>query len=95
VLDDEPLGEVEARQLVRKIVHEGTLFFSRHVREDSMPDRGITEDQVVRCLRRGVCTNVTFERGSWRYTMEVPDLAVVVAFRTVDQAVVVTVWRVR
>jgi hypothetical protein len=97
VLEDEPLGEVEARQLIRKILEgeNGQVLFSRHARLESMPDENITEDEIIRCLATGFCSGVTFERSSWRYTMEIPRLAVVVAFNTETNAIVVTTWRIK
>ena len=96
MLDKEPLGPVEARQLVRRILRspDGQIVFTRHAIEESMAERGITEDEVYNCLARGFCgDNITFERGTWRYPIETPDLAVVVAFDTVTLAIVVTTWR--
>ena len=96
MLDKEPLSRVEARQLIRKILRsdEGRLFFTRHALEESMPDENITEDEVVSCLARGFCgPNITFERGTWRYPIETPGLAVVVAFDTETLAIIVTAWR--
>ena len=98
MLDKEPLSPVEARQLIRRILREpgGRVMFSRHARSERMTQRGITEDEVFSCLRRGHCgTNITFERGSWRYPIEIPSLTVVVAFNTVTMAIVITTWRKR
>jgi len=96
MLEKEPLGRVEARQLIRKILlgADGQLIFSVHALRESMPDEEITEDEVIACLRRGFCgENITFERGTWRYPIQTPGLAVVVAFDTEQMAIVVTAWR--
>lgn len=98
MLEKEPLGPVEARQLIRRILRsdEGRILFTKHAVEDSMASRGITDDEVYACLSRGVCgVNITFERGTWRYPIETPALVVVVAFDTETLAIVVTTWRRR
>jgi len=69
MLDKEPLGPVEARQLLRRILRnpDGQVVFTRHAIEDSMADRGIAEDEVYNCLSRGFCgSNITFEQRTWR-----------------------------
>jgi hypothetical protein len=98
MLEEEPLGPVEARQLVRRILRsdEGQLVFSEHALAHRMADRAITEDEVFGCLARGFCgSNITYERGTWRYPIETPDLVVVVAFDTETMAIVITTWRRR
>jgi hypothetical protein len=96
MLEKEPLDCVAARRMIRKILssEEGQIVFSHHALKESMPDEGITEDEVVSCLYRGFCgPNITFERGTWRYPIETPGLAVVVAFDSEILAIVVTAWR--
>lgn len=96
ILDCEPLGPVEARQLVRRILKspDGRVLFTRHAKQERMKERGITEDEVFGCLARGFCgSNITHEKGSWRYPMETPGLVVVVAFDTETLALVITTWR--
>jgi len=59
-----------------------------------MAERGITEDEVYNCLARGFCgSNITFERGTWRYPIGTPSLVVVVAFDSETLVIVVTTWR--
>jgi len=96
MLDNEPLGPVEARQQLRRILRspDGQVVFTRHAIEDSMAERRITEDEVYNCLARGFCgSNITFERGTWRYPIETPGLAVVVAFDSETLVIVITTWR--
>jgi len=96
MLEREPLGPVQARQLIRRILKspDGRIVFSRHAKLERMVERGITEDQVFACLARGHCgPNITFERGTWRYPIETPALAVVIAFDTETMAIVITAWR--
>ncbi len=98
MLDQEPLGPVEARQLIRRILRnpEGRVMFSRHAKVERMVERGISEADIFACLARGHCgSNISFERGTWRYPIETPSLAVVVAFDTETLAIVITAWRKR
>ena len=98
MLDKEPLDPVQARLLVRRILRspDGQIVFARHALQDSMAGRGITEDEVFQCLACGFCgSNITFERGTWRYPLETPDLVVVVSFDSETLAIIVTTWRRR
>lgn len=98
MLEDEPLSPASARQLIRKILRDphGLIIFSEHATSVRMVERAITEAEVYACLERGVCgPNITHERGTWRYPIEIPTLTVVVAFDTETQAIVITAWRRR
>ncbi len=98
MLEEEPLGQVEARQLIRRILSspDGQVVFTRHALDERMPERGITEDEVYHCLRRGHCgSDITFDHGTWRYPIETASLTVVVAFDTETMAIVITTWRRR
>jgi len=93
---DEPLSAVRARQLARKSLEEGSTRFSRHAR-DRMDEHGMSELDVTNTIRGGHVREergMTFENGSWRYTIETMRMAVVVAFASEKALVIVTVWRV-
>ena len=91
---DEPLGAVEARQLIRRILRDGTYSFTRHA-EQRMSERDLTHVDCVNALRAGFVREeyTTFEHGTWRYRAETPAVGAVVAFRTENNLVVVTVMR--
>ena len=93
---EQPLSAVDARQLARRILEEGALRLSRHA-QDRMEEYGMSELDVTNTIRGGhvkAGRGITFENGSWRYTIETQRMAVVVAFRGEDALSVVTCWRV-
>jgi len=89
---DEPLSQVDARQLARKILAEGDYWFSRHA-EQRMTQRGMSQIDCVNVVRGGRCTEIDFEKGSWRYRFETPRMAAVVAFLDENSLTVVSAWR--
>ena len=93
---DEPLDPATARSLVRSILAEGTYRFTRHA-EKRMEERNMTHTDCLNVLRGGVVRGeyTTFENGTWRYRVETPAMAVVVAFRSETSLVVVTPMRLR
>ncbi len=82
----------QARQLLNNILKIGTVYFTRHAREEMASD-GLTEGDIFTVLRRGRIFPGEFERNSWRYRVCLEKDWSVVAFRTEDAAVVVTAWR--
>ena len=91
---NEPLDAVRARQLIRRILKDGIYSFTRHA-EQRMQELGLTQVDCVNALRGGFVRDeyTTFENNSWRYRVETPAIGVVVAFRTENNLVVVTVVR--
>jgi hypothetical protein len=55
---------------------------------------GLTTVDCVNVLRGGVPRPGEYESGSWRYRVETAKITVVVAFRSENEVVVVTAWRV-
>jgi hypothetical protein len=55
----------------------------------------LTTVDAVNALRAGLVGPGELERGSWRYQVRTARLAVVIAFRSETELVVVTGWRVR
>lgn len=90
----EPLSAVEARKLVRHILTSGTYGFTRHAKE-RMAERRMSQVDCVNVLRGGLVNEAltSFENGTWRYSIQTTSMAVVVAFRTEEQLVVVTAMR--
>jgi hypothetical protein len=78
--------------LVQCLVLPGAVAFSDHALKE-MEEDNITVDEALGVLRSGVCEPGELERGSWRYRVRRAKVYVVVAFRAVDQTVVVTAWR--
>jgi hypothetical protein len=90
----EPLRSDDCRLLIRTILQSGRFTYSRHAKEEMLADDMTTVD-CENVLRGGVVQPPDFEKGSWRYRVETSRMAVVVAFRSSTELVVVTAWRVK
>jgi hypothetical protein len=88
----EPLSPPEARRLIRDIIENGSVSFSRHA-EDEMAKDNLTMVDATNVLRGGVVDPGEFENGSWRYRVRTVNIAVIVAFRSDAELRVVTAWR--
>jgi hypothetical protein len=89
---DEPLDPPNCRRLIRRILSEGSVRFSKHALEEIAKD-DLAEIDIVNVLRGGFPGPGEFENGSWRYCVKAQRIAVVVAFRSEASLVVVTAWR--
>jgi hypothetical protein len=88
------LGSVQALKLAQKVLRAGNVAFSKHARQEMEHD-DVSEPEVVNAIRLGqIYDPADFERGSWRYRVRAESLCVVIAFRTVDELRIVTVWRI-
>ena len=90
----EPLKPDDAKQLIRTILQTGRFTYTRHAKEEMLADDMTTVD-CENILRAGVVRPPDFEKGSWRYRVETSRMAVVIAFRSSDELVIVTAWRER
>jgi len=91
---NEPLGPAPARALIRQILKSGRFAYSKHAKEEMLADRLSTVD-CENVLRGGVVQPAEYERGSWRYRVGTPRITVVVAFRSEEELVVITTWRIK
>jgi hypothetical protein len=89
---DEPLSPPVARRLIREIIENGSVSFSKHAEEEMAKDN-LTMVDVTNVLRGGVVDPGEFENGSWRYRVGTARIAVIVAFRSETERRVVTAWR--
>jgi hypothetical protein len=90
---DEPVAPATVKKLVLVAISAaGKLGFSGHARVE-MANDDLTEVDVVNVLRGGKPHPGEFENGSWRYKVSTSRIEVVVTFRSVTWAVVVTAWR--
>jgi hypothetical protein len=90
---DEPLQPTAARALIRDILANGSVTFSKHAREEMEKDK-LTFVDVTNVLRGGVVDPAELENGSWRYRVRTARIAVIVAFRSETELRVVTAWRI-
>ena len=77
---------------MRSIVANGDVEFSGHAIEEMAADHMETTD-CINVLRGGVVYPGELEKGTYRYRVETPRMAVVVAFRSTTKLRVVTAWR--
>ncbi len=100
---DEPLREVEARQLLTRILVDGRVVFSRHALDEmaetkwSRPNGRdqMVEQDVINVLRAGRFDPAEWENGDWRYRIHTQRFCVVTTFDSETLAIVVTAWRKR
>ena len=87
-----PLDPPAARELIRSILSNGSVNFSRHALQEMAKDL-LAEVDIINVLRGGVVDQGEFENGSWRYSVRTQRINVVIAFRSEVCLVVVTAWR--
>jgi len=94
-MDDEarePLKPDQAKMLIRDILLARDITFSRHAIEEMKADN-LTLLDCQNVLRAGVVRPPDFENGTWRYRVETNRMAVVIAFRSRAEFIIVTAWR--
>jgi hypothetical protein len=91
---DEPLEPAAARKLIREILRSGRFTYSGHAKREMLADDLTTVD-CENVLRGGVVRPAERERGTWRYRVETHHMTVVAAFRSENELVVVTAWRIK
>ena len=91
-MDGEPFDSAKTRELIRSILEDGVLVFSKHAHEEMEKDDLLDVD-ARNVLRGGVVRFPEMVKGTWRYRVETRRIAVVVAFRSETELVVVTAWR--
>lgn len=88
----EPLREIEAKDLILKILKVGVVNFRTHAR-DRMDERALSSPDVLNVLRAGYVKPSEYENGTWRYQVCTERMTVVVAFRSKTELRIVTAWR--
>lgn len=91
---NEPLGEAEAKRLIRTILNTGRVAWTEHVTKQ-MDARNLTTVDCVNVMRAGSVEPPEYELGTWRYHVSTARITVVVAFRSRTELAVVTAWRQR
>ena len=89
----EPFKPADAKRRILVVMKLGVLRFSRPHALDEMAKDNMVEVDVVNTLRGGACRPAEFVSGSYRYRFETMTFAVVIAFRSDLEAIVVTAWR--
>ncbi len=89
----EPLNNVAARSLIRKLVSSGDFVFREPHMSERMTERNVSRMDVLNVLRGGVVKFSELEKGEWRYRVWTASFSVTVAFPEEDLLAVVTCWR--
>jgi hypothetical protein len=90
----EPLSQPATKKLIRTILSDGMVGFTKHAREEMGKDK-LVEVDVVNVLRGGAVEPGEWENGSWRYRVRTARMVAVVAFRSESALSVVTAWRLK
>jgi hypothetical protein len=92
---NEPLAPNAATALIRSILQTGHVAFSQHAMDELAKD-GLTSVDAVNVMRAGAVKQpADYIKQTWRYRVETSRIAVVVAFRSETELVVVTAWRAK
>ena len=91
----EPLSPTVAKALIRQILENGDVVYTRHALEEMAKDPlgAISKIDVVNVLRGGVVGAAEMRIGTYRYPVSTRRFCVVVAFRASTVVVIVTSWR--
>ena len=90
---EEPLSPATAKKVIRQILQTGRFTYTKHSKDEMSADDLTTVD-CENVLRGGVVRPGEYENGTWRHRVETRRVTVVVAFRSENELVVVTAWRV-
>jgi len=91
----EPLPADEAKRLIVRAIDSDRVDFRQTHARDEMADDDLSIRDVLRVLRGGVVEPGELHRNTWRYRVRTSWAYVVVTFRTEDNVVVVTAWRMK
>ena len=91
---EDPLSPPEARRLIREILENGEVIFTRHARNE-MANDDLDANDCLNVLRGGVedQPELQGQSNSWRYRVHTPKIWVVVAFASETKLFVITAWR--
>jgi len=81
-----------ATALIRKVVRDGTVAWSRCAMDHAEAD-GLTTADCVQALLGGVSDPAVLKDGQWRYRVHSRRICVVLVFRSDIEFVVVDVWK--
>ena len=87
-----PVPPIHAKRLIRDILQRGVFSYSRHAKDEMLKDAMTTLD-CENVLRAGVVQPPELERGTWRHRVDTARMAVVIAFRSEMELIVITAWR--
>lgn len=86
------LRATEAKTLIREILANGTVRFTKHALDELRKD-GLHEADALSALRSGTVGEGEYEGGEWRYRVTGLLAIVVAAFESESAVMVVTGWK--
>ena len=90
---NEPLRPPDAKLLIRDILVNGEVTWSKPHAEERMKKWRLTLVDCVNVLRAGAIAEGEYENGSWRYRVHTRKISVVVRFESEELLQIVTAWR--
>jgi hypothetical protein len=91
----EPLSQGAATALIKAILQNGEVARTQHAIDELAKD-GMTMVDCANVMRAGrVNAPAELHRHEWRYKIETARMAVIVAFRSQEELVVITAWRIK
>jgi hypothetical protein len=90
---EEPLQPLQVKSLIRFILSEGEVTYSKPHAEERLKKWGLTAVDCVNVLRCGAVAEGEYENGSRRHRVHTPRMCVVIRFESEDILQIVTVWR--
>ncbi|MDH3975430.1 MAG: DUF4258 domain-containing protein [Deltaproteobacteria bacterium] len=90
---DQPYSKHEAKKLLRKILTNGFITYSRPHAIDRLKERNLTMVDCENVLRGGIVEEAEYENGSWRHQVRTNKIAVIIEFLSKEEVLIVTAWR--
>ncbi len=85
-------GSEQAKKIIRAIISDGTVVYTRHAKQEMQAD-GLTTVDCVNVLRGGIVEPAEWENGAWRYRVHTTKIYVVVELDAQDRLTLITAWR--
>lgn len=89
----QPYKKGVAKKLLRKILSEGFVTYSRPHALDRMNERNISVLDCENVLRAGIVDEAEFENGAWRHHVRTQKIIVVVEFLSEEEILILSAWR--
>jgi len=89
----EPLKPKEAKALIRRLLSEGRILYSRPHAIDRLRERNISTIDCENVLRAGNVEQARIESGKWRHKVKTNNIELIVQFLPYDQLLIVSAWR--
>ncbi len=92
---DEPLRPPKARKLIRKILKEGIVHYSKPHAIQRLQERDISMVDCENVLLGGVVGEAELDKGSWRYPVRTARFEIIVQLLSENSLIIITAWRIQ